>query len=110
MTGDKGLDVYEKIPGKRLKRGFIEVFKRNPKAILGITKTHFVIHFIKILDKYRLVSLIIPFVTVSLILNLLPAYVMWTVLISSSGYFTYLIIRRRRFKKSKQRKEVNDLC
>jgi hypothetical protein len=87
------------MPGK-LKDKLIAAFKRNPKAILGITKIHFVIHGIKILKKYHLIALILPFVAASLILNLLPEYLLWAIFTGSTGYLGLLIARKFKRKPS----------
>ena len=59
--------------------------------MLGITGTHFIIHGIKVLKKYYLVGLILPFVAASLFFNLFPGYLIWAIFISSTGYLGLLI-------------------
>ena len=88
LTGDTGLSLYSSIP-KRFKGKFIDVFKRNPRAVLGLTKTHAVIHSVKILNKYRLSSLLIPVSALSLILSQIPQYIIWVIFIVSLGYLVF---------------------
>jgi len=76
---------------------------------LGITGIHFIIHGIKILKKYHIVALILPFVAASLILNLIPEYIIWAIFISSSGYLGLLIVRKFKTLTLKLRKE-NEPC
>ena len=37
----------------------------NPRAVIGFTKSHLIIHAIKILEKYRLVGVLMPVCRVS---------------------------------------------
>jgi len=37
---------------KKWRHRLIEIFKKNPKTVIGVTKAHFVIHTLKILNKY----------------------------------------------------------
>ena len=43
-------------------------------AFVGLTKSHLIIHTLKVLKKYHLAALMIPFMGLSLILSLLPPY------------------------------------
>jgi len=101
LAGEKGVDLYRMTPTS-LKGNFIEVFKRNPKAIMGLTKAHVVIHSIKIIHKHGIVALILPFMTAALFLGLFPSYVAWGVFAGSSGYLIHSVVRR---KHSTNRKE-----
>jgi hypothetical protein len=96
--GDEGLYLYAHTPGS-LKSEFIGVFRRNPNAVLGLTKAHFIIHSIKVLNKYNLTALIVPFAGLALGLNLLPEYLIWAIFIGSSGYLCFSV-----FSKSKRKK------
>jgi hypothetical protein len=102
LAGDKGLLLYDVAP-RSLKSKFIQVFKANPKAVLGLTKAHFVVHSIKVLEKYDMVGLMVPFVGLSLFMNLLPGYLVWTVLIGSLGYFVSLVVKRPRAVNPKEK-------
>jgi hypothetical protein len=62
-------------------------------TIIGITKTHHIIHAIKILDKYGLVAVLMPFIAIALILSFLPDYLVWTIFISSVGCLLFKIMR-----------------
>jgi membrane protein implicated in regulation of membrane protease activity len=92
-----------------LKGKFIEVFKRKPKTILGLTKVHFILHGTKVLKKYHLIALIIPFMAAVLGLNLLPVYVEWGVFMVSSGYLVFLVLRRLKRKKSQTERRSIDV-
>jgi hypothetical protein len=81
-TGDAWISLYAAFP-KSLKHSFIDVFKRNPKAVVGITRSHLVIHSIKALDKYGLVSLMIPVAGLSVLLVMLHPYLLWIVFFGS---------------------------
>ena len=93
LTGDKGLSLYSSAPGK-FKDWLIDGFKRNPRAVLGITKSHLFIHSIKIFDKYGLTALFLPVTTLSLLLSFLPLYLVWILFIGSTGYLAFLIHRK----------------
>jgi hypothetical protein len=101
LAGEKGVDLYRMTPGS-LKGKFIEVFRRNPKAVMGLTQAHFVIHSIKVLHKHGIVALILPFMAAALFLGLFPAYVAWGVFAWSLGYLAHLIIRRASTKNRKE--------
>jgi len=81
-TGDAGLSLYDAIP-KSLKQHLIDAFKRNPKAVIGITRSHLIIHSIKALNKYELASLIIPVAGLSVLLSMLHPYLLWAVFFGS---------------------------
>jgi hypothetical protein len=100
-VGDDGLDLYAHTP-ESLKSKFVGVFRRNPKAVLGLTKAHFVIHSIKVLDKYNLSALIALFAGVALGLNLLPEYLLWAIFIGSSGYLYFSFFSKSQRKKSEK--------
>ena len=108
LTGDRGLSVYSATPN-RLKGPFIAVFKRKPKTILGLTKVHFIIHGTKILKKYHLIALVIPFMAAVLGLNLLPVCVEWGVFTVSSGYALFLVLRRFKRRKSQEERRSTDV-
>ena len=106
LAGEGGVDLYRAAP-KSLRTGFMEVFKRNPKAIMGLTKAHVVIHSVKALHKHGIIALILPFMTAALFLGLFPSYVAWGVFAGSIGYLIYLIIRKA---SNKTRKEEQKAC
>jgi hypothetical protein len=92
LTGGTGLSLYSSMPMK-VRQRFFDVFKRNPRAIIGFTKSHHIIHAIKILEKYRLVGVLMPFVALALILSFLPDYLVWAIFIGSAGYLLFKIMR-----------------
>jgi hypothetical protein len=85
--------LYSSIP-RKLKHRFIGIFKKHPKAVIGITKTHLIIHTIKVLDKYGLAALIMPFIGISFILSLIPAWALWVIFIGSSGYLVFSTVHK----------------
>lgn len=93
LTGASGLSLYASIP-KRLKHKFIGAFKRKPKAVIGLTKTHLIVHTIKVFHKYGLIALLLPIIGISLILSLIPNWLLWTIFISSTGYLIISVIRK----------------
>jgi hypothetical protein len=97
LTGNTGLTLFASIP-QRLKHRFIDAFKRKPKTIIGITKTHHIIHVIKILDKYKLVAIIMPFIALALILSFLPNYLVVSIFIGSAGYLVFSVVRKFKHK------------
>jgi hypothetical protein len=90
LTGDAGLFLYSTIP-KRLRTIYLKGFSKNPIAFLGITKSHLIIHSLKILKKYNLAGLMVPFMGLSLLLSLLPPYVVAVIFILSAGYMVFII-------------------
>ena len=102
LTGDAGLTLYSSLP-THIKNIFIKGFKKNPIAVLGLTKTHLIIHTVKIFKKYDLVSLIIPVTTLSIILSLLPQYLVWIIFIGSTGYLAFVIFRKLKHKFNKRK-------
>lgn len=104
LTSDHGLSLYSGIP-KSFKGTFMEVFKKRPKIILGLSKTHLLIHTIKAGKKHNLLSLIIPIILLALLENLLPIYVLWALFIGSSGYSLFLMKRRKNRKTKRKEKK-----
>ena len=95
--GNSGLTLFEATP-KIWRHRFIEIFKRNPKTVLGITKFHLVIHTLKILDKYGVAAIVLPFVVLAMVLSFLPSYLIWVILAGSLGYLVGLIILKMKVK------------
>lgn len=65
---------------------------------MGLTKSHLIIHTLKILNKYRLAALMIPFMGLSFILSLLPPYVVAAIFILSAGYMAFVISMKFKLK------------
>jgi len=84
---------------------FIDAFKRNPKIILGITKSHLIIHAVKTLHKHGIVSIILPFTTLAIGLSALPQSIVWIIFIVSTGYLLMAITRKsnKRIKRKKEK-------
>ena len=91
-TGNAGLTLYAAIP-RPFKRLFINEFKRNPKAVIGITRVHLIVRTIKAMDKYGLVFLFLPVVGLSVLLSMLHPYLLWVVFFGSIVLLA-LIIRK----------------
>jgi hypothetical protein len=102
LTGGRGLTLFEATP-KIWRHRFIEIFKRNPKTVLGVTKSHLVIHTLKILDKYGAAAIVLPFVVLAMAVSFLPTYLVWAILIGSLGYLVGLIILKMRNRNNKKR-------
>jgi len=83
------------------KSRFINAFKRNPKAIIGITKPHIIVHTVKIFHKHGIISIILPFTALAVGMSALPQSIVWAIFIASSGYL-FITINR---KSNKRRKE-----
>lgn len=63
-------------------------FLKNPIVTLGLSKSHFVIHTLKILKKHHLLGLMIPVMGLFLILSALPPYVTAAVFVVSVMYLS----------------------
>jgi hypothetical protein len=83
------LTLYGSTPAK-FRDHFIRAFRSNPRALVGITKAHTIVHAIKMLDKHGLVVLAIPLVMLAMILASLPAAVLWSMLVITSCYLLFL--------------------
>jgi len=92
LTGGIGLSLYTSIP-KKFRQRFFNAFRHHPRAFIGFTKSHLIIHAIKVLDKYRLTAVVMPFVALALILSFLPNNFVWAVFIGSTGYLLFKIMR-----------------
>jgi len=73
---------------------YLKGFKKNPMAVLGLTKIHAIIHSAKILKKYNFVELLTPVLGVSILFSALPLYVTAAIFISSAGYMAFIISRK----------------
>ena len=71
---------------------------------MGLTKSHLIIHTLKIFKKYHLVGLMVPFMSLSLILSLFPPYVSAAIFILSSAFMAFTI--KRKFKPKLEKGEV----
>jgi hypothetical protein len=68
-------------------------YYKNPIVILGLTKSHFVIHTLKILKKYNLVGMMVPILGLYLVLSLFPSYLTAAIFISSVVYLVISLIQ-----------------
>jgi hypothetical protein len=107
ILGDNGLTLYKSTSG-RFRSSLVNAFKRNPKALLGLTKSHLVIHTIKIFDKHGLLSLLIPLTGFSLFVSYLPQWFVWVIFVGSSVWLVRLI--NREFKPKTYTKRRLEKC
>lgn len=77
-----------------MKNGFIEAFKTTPKKILGLTRTHLVIHLVKICEKYGISALLVALLTATLGFGMLPVPVLWVVFSGSVAYLGHFAFMR----------------
>jgi hypothetical protein len=105
LNGAKGLELYAALPTDLLKRRFIKAFKSNPRAVMGLTNSHIVIHSIKILKKYRLQALLVPVSMFAMFLAMLPPTIVWGAFITTSAYFIIksIWIPIKTFRKGKEK-------
>jgi hypothetical protein len=78
---------------KSVRHRLIDAFKRNPRAFVGITKSHLIVHTLKILDKHGVVALVLPVITLALILSFLPNPLAWCLTVGCAGYLVFKVIR-----------------
>jgi hypothetical protein len=77
-------------------------FLWNPVVILGLSKSHVVVHTLKILKKHNLVSLLIPLLGLFLVLTLFPPYATSVIFVSSALYLLLLLFQIFKFKGESQ--------
>jgi hypothetical protein len=65
---------------------------------MGLTKAHFIIHTLKILKKYNVFGIAIPLLGLSLLLSLLPLWLLWIIFIGSISYMAFIISRKIKLK------------
>jgi hypothetical protein len=112
-AGEAGLKTYEKFKTLRLEKLFVSAFKRNPKAVLGVTKYHTIIHSIKIFKKQGLlIPAVIAASTLAMILAMFPFWVPLGTLIGSGGYLGWGIYqyRKKTRKGTANRKSGRNIC
>jgi hypothetical protein len=96
-AGGAGLKTYEKFKSLKLGKLFASAFKRNPKAVLGVTKYHTIIHSLKIFKKQGpLIPVIVAASTLAMILAMFPFWVPLGALIGSGGYLGWGIYQYRK--------------
>ena len=85
--------VLSTVPNPLKATKYIKGFYKNPIVILGFSKSHFIVHTLKILKKHHLVGLMIPVMGLFLILSALPPYVTAAVFASSAVYLMINLIQ-----------------
>lgn len=93
LTGDSGLKLYELSAKTGTGKWLIKAFKRKPRVFAGLTKSHLIVHSIKILDKHGLTALAIPGLAITLTLGLLPAWLLWLIFATSSTWLLFKVFR-----------------
>jgi hypothetical protein len=71
---------------------FVNAFQYNPRAFVGMTKAHLIIHSIKILEKYGVAAAAVPFVTLATIISVVPPPILWLMLIAVVWYLLFRIV------------------
>jgi hypothetical protein len=94
--------VLSAVPVIPLKTIYLKGFKLNPIVILGLSKSHVVIHTLKILKKHNLVGLMIPVLGLFLLLSLFPPYVTAAIFVSSVAYLLLILFQIFKFKGESQ--------
>ena len=72
---------------------YLKGFYKNPIAILGLSKSHLVLHTLKILKKYKLIGIAVPLLSLFLILSALPPYVTAVVFVASVAYLMVILFQ-----------------
>lgn len=86
--------VLSVVPNLPMKTIYLKRFlNKNLIVILGLSRSHLVIHTLKILKKYGLAGLIVPIFGLFLVLSLFPPYVNAAVLVSSVVYLMITIFQ-----------------
>lgn len=105
-TGESGLEAYKNYSKSGLGELFVRAFKKNPKAVLGITRLHTVIHSFKIFRKQGLLlTSTILSSSLALILTMLPFWVPLATLTVSGGYLYWIICGKQKDKRIIRRKK-----
>ena len=105
LTGNAGLVVYSIVP-KSLRAIYLKGFKINPIVLLGLTRTHFIIHSLKVLKKYKLAGIVAPLLGLSLAISMLPSYLISLILVLSIAYLTVIIWNKYQMSGFKLRNAV----
>ena len=85
--------VLSVAPNLPLKTIYLKGLLNKPIVVLGLSRSHLVIHTLKILRKHHLVGLMIPLFSLFLILSLLPPYVTAAVFAVSIGYLMIILFQ-----------------
>ncbi len=70
----------------------------NPIVILGLSKSHAVIHTLKILKKYKLIGIAVPLFSLFLVLSLFPSYLTAIVFVSAVVYLVVILFQIYKIK------------
>jgi hypothetical protein len=68
---------------------FINTFKKHPEPYVGIAGSSVLKRIIRFLDRFGIVTVLLPFVLLAICLAMLPDYLLWLILIA---IFAHLVI------------------
>lgn len=89
-TGQGGLKTYETFKRIGLGKFFVSAFKKNPRAVFGISKLHNVLHTFKIFSKHGiLTTLAVLTALLAFFLALFPSWVPLIAWVLSGAYFVW---------------------
>ncbi len=81
-----------------MRHRFIYTFEKHPKAFVGIAKSRLIPRIIKSLDRYGLVTLILPIILIAIVLSMIPDYTFWILVVLVSAWLVISVIKL--FKKN----------
>jgi hypothetical protein len=81
---------------------YLKGFKLNPIVIFGLSKSHVVVHTLKILKKHNLVGLMVPLLGLFLLLSLFPPYVTSIIFVSTVLYLLVILFQIFKIKGESQ--------
>ena len=67
--------------------------EKYPKPFIGIAKSRLIKRIIKGLDRFGLVTLILPIILMAIILYMLPDYIFWLLVVCVSAWLIINIIK-----------------
>jgi hypothetical protein len=79
---------------------FIDTFKKHPEPYVGIAGSSVLKRIIKVLDRYGIVTVFLPFVLLAICLAMLPDYLLWLILIAIFAHLAISVIRLFKKKSS----------
>jgi len=76
-----------------LRQRFIDTFQKHPKPFTGIAGSSVLKRIIKTLDRYGLVTLILPIILMAICLAMLPDYTFWILVVLVSAWLVITVIK-----------------
>jgi len=77
----------------KFRYNFIDLFKKTPRPFVGIAGSSAIKRIIKILDRFGIVTVFLPFVLLAICLAMLPDYLLWLLLIAIFAHLAISVIR-----------------